>query len=504
MDFFTFDSASRGPWGSLMLMGTTKCRCVSHELFYSLKLCNVAHQLTFNARHLATVGAAITIFALAFETMFQQIVAYPERAVIVGDASIATSRNFHIPFRPDTLNRDAPTLNADPQLSNFIDTSIYATDNIFTPPPSTCPSGNCSWPEYSSLAVCNQCKDVTDLLYYQCKNYTEVNDITGVPLQRACGWLLNNTLMIGSSITPRTRRTYSYLIMHAVATPQDITINGDPHLNSTQFKDVAYPLLDLYVAYTPGGLDAVRRNETPKMVECLMSWCVQSYRAEHRDGVLNETVISTFMDPTRSRVSEADLQAGKQPVVISPPNGNGTFTVSNSTTEALRRKLMFSQGTAGGDLTPIANEGTDNDNITSLQGIYNFVMTPPYDISPGLDQIAASITNSMRRRTNGTETVTGAAWAPQTFVQIRWVWITLPAVLLIFSFIFLVGTILESARKNVAIWKTSALAVLLHGLSGDAQHKLDPETPASEVEAAAHNIRMIYSSEKETSRLVIV
>jgi hypothetical protein len=28
-DFFTFDLASRGPWGSLALLGTTKCRYVS-------------------------------------------------------------------------------------------------------------------------------------------------------------------------------------------------------------------------------------------------------------------------------------------------------------------------------------------------------------------------------------------------------------------------------------------------------------------------------------------
>jgi hypothetical protein len=205
------------------------------------------------------------------------------------------------------------------------------------------------------------------------------------------------------------------------------------------------------------------------------------------------------MDPTSSRVSEAELELGRQPIVLSPPGVTGTFSVSNSTTEAVRSQLMD-----GRKLAPIDFYEENDTNFTSFKGIYNFFMVPPYDFIPALDGIAASITNSIRRKNNGTELAYGDAWTPQTFVRIRWVWITLPAVLLIFSFAFLVGTIAKSARQNVSIWKTSALAILLHGLSTGARHRLDSETPASEVESAAQRIQVVLSSEKETPRLVLV
>ncbi|KAF2495221.1 hypothetical protein BU16DRAFT_561511 [Lophium mytilinum] len=471
MDFFTFDSASRGPWGSLMLIWTTKCR------------------------HLATLGAVITILALAFETMFQQIVAYPERPVIVGESTVAIARSFHVDPAWLAGNDSALTLANDPQTSLFISTAIYAnTKDTFTPPPSNCPSGNCSWPTYSSLAVCNQCKEVTNLLYYQCRNFTNVNflvyDTQSTP--KACGWLLNNTLMVGKDDNGFAEdHSYHYLAMKAV----------DSHWNSTLFQDVAYPLLDLYVAYIPGGAKAAKRNDTPVMLECLMTWCVQSYQSIHEGGVLNETLVSTYLDPTTTKPSEAELQAGKQPVSISPPGANGTFTVSNSTTEAIRQQLAF-----GGDggLSPVDFEDVEGNFRTVMNGIYEFIFQPPYDIVPGMDNIAAAITNSIRRKSDGTELAKGSAWAPQTFVRIRWIWILLPALLLIFSFVFLVGTIVKSTRQNVAVWKTSALATLLHGLSGDARHMLDPETPASEVEATAQRVLVVLSSEKDTSKLVLV
>ncbi|KAF2807923.1 uncharacterized protein BDZ99DRAFT_522530 [Mytilinidion resinicola] len=479
MDFFTFDSASRGPWGSLMLIWTTKCK------------------------HLATLGAVITILALAFETMFQQIVAYPERAVIVGNSSVAVARSFHVQPRWGGSIHDAPSLISDPQTSMFISTAIYSNSNdTFTPPPSNCPSGNCSWPTYSSLAVCNQCKDVTNLLYYQCRNYTIVDYVAdnASNTNKACGWLLNNTLMVGKDdLGSIEEHSYHYLSMLAVSMPSDPS--SDKKWNSTLFQDVAYPLLDLYVAFIPGGPEAAKRNDTPVMLECLMSWCVQSYQGIHEGGVLNETRVSTYLDPTTTRVSEADMLAGKQPVTLSPSDVNGTFTVSNSTTEAVRQQLAFG-GTAG--LTPTDFSDHEGEFETYGNGLFNFVFQPPYDIVPYLDNIAAAMTNSVRRKDNGTELVRGSAWAPQTFVQIRWIWILLPALLLIFSFVFLVGTIVKSTRQNVAVWKTSALAILLHGLSGDARHMLDPETPASEVEATAQRVQVVLSSEKDASKLVLV
>lgn len=53
-DFEIFDNASRGPWGSFLLLVRTK------------------------GRLLAALGAAVTFFALALDPFFQQVVEYPK------------------------------------------------------------------------------------------------------------------------------------------------------------------------------------------------------------------------------------------------------------------------------------------------------------------------------------------------------------------------------------------------------------------------------------------
>lgn len=64
-DFEIFDKASRGPWGSLMLLLHTK------------------------GRSLAALGAILTLLLLANDNFFQQVVDLPQRWTLVGNSSLA-------------------------------------------------------------------------------------------------------------------------------------------------------------------------------------------------------------------------------------------------------------------------------------------------------------------------------------------------------------------------------------------------------------------------------
>lgn len=63
-DFEIFDNASRGPWGSILLLIRTK------------------------GRALAALGALITLLSLALDPFFQQVVDFPERWTLHGNSSI--------------------------------------------------------------------------------------------------------------------------------------------------------------------------------------------------------------------------------------------------------------------------------------------------------------------------------------------------------------------------------------------------------------------------------
>jgi hypothetical protein len=52
------------------------------------------------------------------------------------------------------------------------------------------------------------------------------------------------------------------------------------------------------------------------------------------------------------------------------------------------------------------------------------------------------------------------------YVAIRWGWLAYPAVLLALTQIFFILVVAQSAINHTAVWKSSPLALLFHGLSG--------------------------------------
>lgn len=70
-DFEIFDNASRGPWGSFLLLIRTKLKA------------------------LAALGALITIFSLALDPFFQQLVDFPDRWALQGNGSIPQVVSWH-------------------------------------------------------------------------------------------------------------------------------------------------------------------------------------------------------------------------------------------------------------------------------------------------------------------------------------------------------------------------------------------------------------------------
>lgn len=61
--------------------------------------------------------------------------------------------------------------------------------------------------------------------------------------------------------------------------------------------------------------------------------------------------------------------------------------------------------------------------------------------------------------------VTGMAWTPQPYIQVRWEWLTLPFLLVVLSVAFFTLTAVQSRTKPY-LYKTSVLAATMHGLEG--------------------------------------
>ena len=142
-DIQSFDDATRGPWGSTIMIFQHK------------------------ALSLASLGATITILALAFDPFFQQILSFPLRQISsttmfpkarqVRSISVITEHGLD----PDpeinstALKQQTAAYQA---FQDALNTGIWS-ENF--PLDVNCPSANCTWPLFKSVGFCSKCADVT-------------------------------------------------------------------------------------------------------------------------------------------------------------------------------------------------------------------------------------------------------------------------------------------------------------------------------------------------------
>jgi hypothetical protein len=75
------------------------------------------------------------------------------------------------------------------------------------------------------------------------------------------------------------------------------------------------------------------------------------------------------------------------------------------------------------------------------------------------------------RASGGGVPILGTAYEMGTYVHVRWGWITLPAIVVLMTGAFLAAAMLRSRTTRTRLWKSSALAMLFHGLDGDTRRK---------------------------------
>jgi hypothetical protein len=139
----SFDSASRGPLGSLVIL------------------------MDKSGRSIVSLGAGVTILLLAFDPFMQQILSYPARLVVLPDASAVAWQSR---AGPVYFSREASARSA-------IYKAMWASD-LQSPP--VCPSNHCEWNEFPSIEYYSHCEDVTSSLRLYCEERLDgrINTIT--------------------------------------------------------------------------------------------------------------------------------------------------------------------------------------------------------------------------------------------------------------------------------------------------------------------------------------
>ncbi|KAH4385328.1 hypothetical protein HBI24_128460 [Parastagonospora nodorum] len=491
-DFEIFDKASRGAWGSVLLLFRTR------------------------GRSLAALGALLTVLLLAIDTFFQQVTDLPERWTSRGEGLIPRAIRYEpeVVYAYQSNSGDMPI--AQPNLDlRWALTPLFYDQNSTEHSgnrngsrldlPLSCPTSVCKWNPYQTLGVCSACTDITNLLTYAClpMRMDWIRSATGPSTEHtyqngtACGYFLNATstepvLVSGYRLNDNSSSTYGEtLLMRTIPliTNPDARSLYDGSIN---FRHIVNPILDaLIFSAADGSESSVYRKDMPIAHECMLAWCVKTLRSTYSWGKYEEMVEEEHFETTKTPYPwhtvfhpEIDVTATDYfaNVSIYPPNTSGDslgFGLSNDT----MMDTIFSFGEVFPSVITVESPGAKpflkvRTSFIDRVMFRAFRYSPwlaPNNITQHMERIALAVTNVVRSDISSTESIKGQAFAPETYVEVKWAWLAFPLAMLIMCVVFLVATMVKTSRgghEDIGVWKTSAMPTLIYSLPKECRERL--------------------------------
>ncbi|KAH7093062.1 hypothetical protein FB567DRAFT_433121 [Paraphoma chrysanthemicola] len=504
-DFEMFDNASRGPWGAFLLLIHTKGKTI------------------------AALGALVTIFALALDPFFQQVVSFPEEWTLQDTNSSISRAVRYEPVANLDYQNGIPLLGPDADMQAVIDPFFIANGTQPVPFgngsrvdfPLSCPSSNCTWPDYQTLGVCTKCVQTPELLDFSCI-YTRVDwtselnaTVESYPNATVCGYFLNSTsaepvLMSGYMLDNSGKPTGEALIMRTLpllSNPLRYPLWGHGSLN---FRHIRNPLMDVLISSAANASD-VYANKAPVLHECVMAWCVKTIRSSYFIGTYKEEIVSTFLNESSGPFpwittlypeEETFESTYIENVTIAAPPTKENFSewgwgINNDTmlqTLFILDRMFPAFTTVGNTSEEVLRWRTGHPTqVRTKKPVFNPWLLPN-NITHHMERLGEAMTNAIRS-TSSSEMVWGQAFDNEVYVSVRWGWLSLPLGLLLVSCVFLLATVIKSAieKDQVSIRKNSAIATLLYGFPEHYQKRLAKSNSTGTPREKAKNLKVRLS-----------
>lgn len=294
-----------------------------------------------------------------------------------------------------------------------------------------CATGNCSWPDLSTLGICTHCNNVTSHTRTTCK-------LGDAPSSNVCTYTTTGNLSL--TAVDGTKWTL-------------INANTSVDFNKPNMRlgmlrsDTNYPM-------TEESLKKLQRDVT----ECEIHLCVRTIsNFSVRNGVrYGGTFTSAPVEFGNSGLVLPEYENQTNILNAHAPldwPGNQSFAVNAV-------DIVNTFGLLGSAFTA---DWTLDDVMIPPSDISFLLLTTP-NISQIVSNVATSLTNHIRRSPSSTE-ILGKAFRDETFIHVRWPWFILPASLVALAALTLQLTIIVNHRDGALLWKSSLLPLLFHGFA---------------------------------------
>ncbi|KAK7909055.1 hypothetical protein PG985_014933 [Apiospora marii] len=426
-DLQTFESASRGPWGSLRLIWTTRGKA-----------------------WITKAACVVTVAALAFEPTAQQVLSFETRDTVSGNATASLSVATNWTSASLMLGEESFYKQVETQgilLSAF---SARAQNNSV--PQFECNAPTCRWENVETLGACSVCdggpRPASTLMRNGSWEF-----FAGAPINFTVGPALpdGGSKFPTLELQPRTDR----FVMEAP--------NGMDMPDYSFMKFAAINYTDARNAATDGTSGWVwEKDASLDYYLCRIHACVQTfpevtvsngvYQAGEptKKWLLPDPVVPTTQDPTIKYRTEEEDGAGSAPE---------DWTVDFGTAQRINA-VLGNLMTGSMTRTPRGLEFWRQGGITF--GVTQYIL----DHGPGgvLANFAAILSAQMRNADNAAaRDLSGIAFAPQTFIVVNWAWMAGPLGLLAITAATLALAVVRNASRPLG-YKESAVALLSLGI----------------------------------------
>jgi hypothetical protein len=388
----------------------------------------------------------------------------------------------------------------------------FSTSNVVKQSVKTdCLSGNCTWPIFTSAAVCSKCSDVSShiipksgrvdrpdnsaaqegtdkiiapWIVIQPHNFTSY-DLPYSHIKSYDGFL-------HSPIESNLEDRFDFQSIRTLMTLNSIT---DPsqtiNFQSMQTLLIAF----LIMGGNPSFLNNTTRWEasTPSATECALYLCANTYKSVLIKGNLEEKLLDT----------STEVEPESWQPVIDPETAEATGMPDLARIQRIMNWTTLHMGATGPNRTDLQlvvfkNESigvedarfnvsqrfvqSATDFIFNISGKTDGVFAYPAESGGArfidqfftfrndtamMEKVALSITNYIRDSLSVPQHGTIQQWT--VFVHIRWEFLILPGITMLFGCLYVLFTIVETLRLGLPGWKADSLPILSHGLDAEAQ-----------------------------------
>lgn len=383
-------------------------------------------------------------------------------------------------------------------------------DSTTQTPAFNCSTGDCMWPSFDTLAVCNSCVDKTSELrldhsYYNDSvtvktgfesryttprgitfrtNYTEIalgtHDFwTDTMFQLNVHFYESGTDVETPTSTfhssPQTASARSDRSKRQIwTTPPPNPLGPNAELASILHLRYAGPteqdFLEQWSDPTDDSIVITPWTEGQSTVdyhECTLSYCTESHNTSMlRSGRLQDPATArTTLDFNSSRASSE--QGYETWALTSQPRSLSTVNFTKAFQDRTPGIFWINSRANQGFLDQINSTLNFSFGATSSRDNRGIIMSgdDPSAFPHLMDRVAASLTTALRSGP-AMVPVAGRAVSSETYVHVTWPWLILPAFSVFCAAVFLILCVVFSWEEGEPLWKSSALALLFHGFGG--------------------------------------